>query len=769
MWAVADDDPTPTSDAAPPSRRAGARRRQVLAWCATTLALVAVVAGFLVTSTVVVVRQRLLDETTYTGALARAEVYDRVYTDVLADPELGEARAGLLGGVDLRGIDPDDARILATNSLRWALPPSTLRGGTERFIAALVAYIRGDTVRLDATVNLDAVLADLEDAAINQIRSALARVRDDAAPASSLDGYRAAVAQVAERVAAGRLPTSLPTAGPGLADADVVAVVLSQLDERAAAGQREVVEAEVAAGNRRDALITALSTLVRPHADAAERGLRSRLADGRRFDPVAELADRHGESELQVVRRLNRVRDAASWFGPPALVFGLVMMLAGAAGLVGLHRARPARAALALAGALVLAGATTAAAWWVVRGIVAPPLRAATGTGPGTWDLPPGLRGVVRDVEAELAGTLGATVVRLAAVPIVAGLAVGAAVAVLALLRRREPAEVRRPRRVPAGVAIGVAAGVAAVVSAVVVAAPASGAGERACNGHTELCSRSYDEVVQAATHNSMSSPDVVQVWPEHDGTIGEQLDAGIRALLVDTHFWTDVVSPDQVADLDPAIPAPLAARAVERANDRWGARPGIFLCHNHCVWGGRPLVDGLEDVAAFLAANPDEVVTLIVQDETPAADTVDVFADAGLVPYVYVHDGGEWPTLGEMIDTGRRLVVFAENDDSGPDWYHPAFASITDTPFGFATPEQMSCDPNRGPDDAPLFLMNHWVSRVAPDRQTATVVNAHDAVVGRARRCASERGRLPNFVAVDFYGIGDVLAAVDELNGVAG
>ena len=229
------------------------------------------------------------------------------------------------------------------------------------------------------------------------------------------------------------------------------------------------------------------------------------------------------------------------------------------------------------------------------------------------------------------------------------------------------------------------------------------------------------------------------------------------------------MVSPDQVTDLDPAIPTALAARAVERANERWGARPGIFLCHNHCVWGGRPLVDGLQDVAAFLSANPDEVVTLIVQDETPAADTVAVFADAGLVPYVYAHDGGKWPTLDELIDTGRRLVVFAENDDSGPDWYHAAFGAIADTPFGFATPEEMSCDPNRGSDDAPLFLMNHWVSRVAPDRQTAVVVNAHDAVVGRARRCASERGRLPNFVAVDFYGIGDVLAAVDELNGLGG
>lgn len=93
----------------------------------------------------------------------------------------------------------------------------------------------------------------------------------------------------------------------------------------------------------------------------------------------------------------------------------------------------------------------------------------------------------------------------------------------------------------------------------------------------------------------------------------------------------------------------------------------------------------------------------------------------------------------------------------------------MADTPFGFAAPEEMSCEPNRGPPDAPLLLMNHWLSPAAPDRQAATVVNAHDAVVERARRCERERGRLPNFVAVDFYGIGDVLEAVDTLNGVGG
>lgn len=763
---MADDRPADPPQPPQPEAAGGGRRPSALVRLGTALAIVAVVAGFLVSGTVVVVRWRVLDAGTYTGALVRADAYDRVYTEILADPALGEAKQDLLADIDLGGVDPEAARILATNSLRWALPPSTLRRGTERFVAAVLAYVRGDTPRIDGSVDLDAALADLEEAAVHQVRAALATVRDELA--TTIADYRVAVADVSDALSAGRIPAAVPVAVGDLTASDVATVLLDEVGDQLEPDVRAVVEAQVAAGNGRDALITALSTVVTDRARAAETALRDRLTGGRLFDPVAELDDRPGASELPVVRQLDTVRDAASWFGRPTLAAGLLLVLAGTAGLVALHRARPVRAALAVAAALVLAGLATLAAGLAVRAQVAPPLRAATGTGPGTWNLPPGLRAVVRDVESELAGTLAGAVVRLAAVPIVLAAALAAG-AVAAGALRRWRAAVGHPRPAPA-VAAALAGSALVVVAVVVVGSPAAGDPARACNGHAELCDRGYDEVVQAATHNAMSSPDVVQVWPEHDGTIAEQLDAGIRTLLIDTHFWTDVASPEQLTALDPAIPPALAERAVQRANDRFGARDGVFLCHNHCVWGGRPLVDGLADVRAFLDANPDEVVTLIVQDETPSEDTVAEFAAAGLEPFLYVHDDAAgWPTLGEMIDDGERLVVFAENGRPPPDWYHPAFDHMADTPFGFAAPEEMSCEPNRGPPDAPLLLMNHWLSPAAPDRQAATVVNAHDAVVERARRCERERGRLPNFVAVDFYGIGDVLEAVDTLNGVGG
>jgi hypothetical protein len=49
----------------------------------------------------------------------------------------------------------------------------------------------------------------------------------------------------------------------------------------------------------------------------------------------------------------------------------------------------------------------------------------------------------------------------------------------------------------------------------------------------------------------------------------------------------------------------------------------------------------------------------------------------------------------------------------------------------------------------------------------TATGVNSHEVIVERARACERERGLMPNYIAVDFYGLGDLMGAVDTLNGV--
>jgi hypothetical protein len=76
-----------------------------------SLLLVAVfVVGFVLVSSVVLVRGRLFDAGTYSEALVRTDAYERVYTEVLADPEFAELTEQLLGGHDREALEPTDVR-----------------------------------------------------------------------------------------------------------------------------------------------------------------------------------------------------------------------------------------------------------------------------------------------------------------------------------------------------------------------------------------------------------------------------------------------------------------------------------------------------------------------------------------------------------------------------------------------------------------------------------------------------------------------------------
>jgi hypothetical protein len=725
-----------------------------------SLLLVAVfVMGFVLVSSVVLVRGWLLDAELYSSTLVRADAYERVYTEVLADPAFAELQEELLGGLGIDESTATQVRTVATSSLRLGLPPSTLRRGTETFIDAVLGYLRGDTARLDGDVDVAEVLGRVRDAGVVWVHSRLASVEALGVP--TVDTYRAAVDSFADRLAAGTVPGSIPVFGGAETDvAQVLDVILDRLGPNLDPRLREQIRAGVASGDERDALIEASTPLIAGRAAAATAELRASLEGGRELDVITELADRAGRSKNAIVGRLNTVRDAARWFGVPTALVGGVLMAGSAAGILWLNRRNVRRAGYLLAAAAIASGLAIVALWTVAATTVGSPLEPATGTGPGTWGLPAGLRSLLADTEASLADALASAVGRLALVPLAAGAALAAGIALAPKLR------------LPSGrQAVAVGATAAAVVGVVAGVVPAVAAGSpRACNGHPELCGRPYDDVVYAATHNSMSSPDVVRVWPEQDGDIRAQLDAGVRALLIDTHHWTPLLSDDQLTHAEPFLPAGVAEPLVAALGPLRNGQDGTFLCHNQCALGAIPLLDALRTVREFLEENADEVVTVIIQDAISPAETAEAFGAAGLDPYLHEHEPGTgWATLGELIDRGERLVVFAENEGPPPGWYHRAFELIQDTPYKFPQPEDFTCTVNRGDPDAPLFLLNHWVSRrnAAPDRATAVGVNGHDVIVERARACGRERGLMANYIAVDFYNLGDLPGAVDTLNGV--
>ncbi len=326
----------------------------------------------------------------------------------------------------------------------------------------------------------------------------------------------------------------------------------------------------------------------------------------------------------------------------------------------------------------------------------------------------------------------------------------------------RERPAARSGRR-PARIAVAALAGVAVIGGVVWLARPgrdvdaaevAAGEGT-VCNGHAELCDRSFDDVAYVASHNAMSAA-TEPGWflAEQADSIPVQLDQGVRALLVDV--WSGIPagtvvrtapgSYDEARAIAEEELGPEVVAAAERIADSVaGQATGTearFLCHGLCETGSTPFLDMLEQLRGWMIANPDEVVTLFIEDHVDAALIAADVDTAGLLDFVYDPSTGDpWPTLGEMIRSGERLVVMVEEGDGGEQapWLVNGFEYTQDTPYTFPTVESFSCDPNRGPDDAPLLLLNHWLSGFTSLVTDAQLVNASDVLLPRAEQC---RGR---------------------------
>lgn len=303
-------------------------------------------------------------------------------------------------------------------------------------------------------------------------------------------------------------------------------------------------------------------------------------------------------------------------------------------------------------------------------------------------------------------------------------------------------------------------------LAAVVVAAPAGAHRDQRCNGAALLCSKHFDQVVLPGAHNAMSAGSLGWKIPNQSVAIPEQLETGIRALLFDTHYGRLQADGTVVTDDD--------------GTHTQGER-GPYLCHVVCEIGSSPLVPMLSSIREFIQRRPNNVIAIINEDKITPEDFAAAMQQSGLVDYAYTGaPGPKWPTLKRMIATRQQVVVLAERDaGTSFAWYHNAYDGIVqETPYSFDQPGLLtdpanwpaSCVPNRGGTAGSLFLMNHWSPPTPPPETNfanSEAVNAKDVIVGRAEACAQARGRLPSIIAVDQFGIGGMLAAVKQLNGV--
>lgn len=292
-----------------------------------------------------------------------------------------------------------------------------------------------------------------------------------------------------------------------------------------------------------------------------------------------------------------------------------------------------------------------------------------------------------------------------------------------------------------------------------------------ACNNHPSLCNKKYDEIYWLGAHDSpfIRHPENgYSVAGNQYFNVHTQLEAGVRLLQGQIH------------------------------NE--GGLPR--LCHSECkMMDGGKLEDYLVEVKDWLDKHPSDVVTMlwVNADNMPARDLEKYFVDTGMKDLAYIPPRhpikpGEWPTLKEMIDSGKRLVLFLSGgtDQAAIPWMLDQFSYIFETPFENFDPAKFTCAGDRpgsvkGPEKIKeaaetrigfqnRFLYDQLLEEFGleiytPDPKRAPRINSGDqSIPGNLKdgieKCATEWGRRGGYLLVDFFNEGNPIAVVDAANG---
>ncbi|TFK94418.1 PLC-like phosphodiesterase [Polyporus arcularius HHB13444] len=273
------------------------------------------------------------------------------------------------------------------------------------------------------------------------------------------------------------------------------------------------------------------------------------------------------------------------------------------------------------------------------------------------------------------------------------------------------------------------------------------------CNGHAELCDRSFGNVTFVGAHDSYAVG-TKSLFVNQDYDITQQLNDGVRMLQSQAHNKNGVIE----------------------------------LCHTSCgLQDGGSLEDHLKKVKAWMDSNPNDVVSLLIvnSDNVAPSEYDTVFKSAGVDTLAYAPSSAalaasDWPTLGTLIDSGKRLVVFLSTtaDFTSVPYLIDEFTNVWETAYD-VTDTTFDCNVNRtnGDTGTQMYLINHFLDKLiagvpAPDSSRANTTNAvsgEGSLGVQVQTCAAQYGRNPNFMLVDFYeyGNGSVFQVAADANGV--
>ena len=313
---------------------------------------------------------------------------------------------------------------------------------------------------------------------------------------------------------------------------------------------------------------------------------------------------------------------------------------------------------------------------------------------------------------------------------------------------------------------------------------------DQGCNGYIELCPEPLNQIVWPASHNAMASAAYDFLGAEQTETIPDQLNAGVRFLMIDAYYGYDdngLVRTNLAGGANRAQLRAERGDAAVHELDRLGALTGVadtsgkkqdvYFCHDFCELGAIPSKQVFNDIDAFLSRNLTDVVVVDVEDYVQPKDLKRALIEGGLWDRVWTPSPKQygWPTLDQMVtpthaddtENPRRLIVTSEKHAGEASWLLGTYDIAQETPYAVPTSaSKFNCNPQRGGTDKSFLIVNHWLkSDGPPDPVAATTTNSSKVLTRRVQQCIAKRQQLPNALAVNFISQGDLFKTVNLLN----
>lgn len=171
---------------------------------------------------------------------------------------------------------------------------------------------------------------------------------------------------------------------------------------------------------------------------------------------------------------------------------------------------------------------------------------------------------------------------------------------------------------------------------------------------------------------------------------------------------------------------------------------------------GSTPFLDKLILIRKYLEDNPTKILTLFLDFNVNTNELSDVIDSSGIEPYLYVHNlKSEWPTLKNMVETGKRVVVFSmQQHRNSPEWLHYVWDYAVEPYFSILEAPDFNGEFLKGDPKSSLLIFNdyNFPKRVEQPDKSFFNTTQNPYLIEHAKNVWRGTGKTPNFIMLDQY-----------------